>query len=62
MKTPIVLRLKGTNYDKAKQLILDSGFNMFFTDDLDEAAEKAVKMASIIRMAKEANINISLTS
>ena len=35
---------------------------MFFTDDLDEAAERSVKMASIIRLAREAKINISLSS
>lgn len=33
-----------------------------FTEDLDEAAEKVVKTAAIIRMAKEAKISIELTS
>ena len=62
MKKPIVLRLKGTNVDEARQLIADSGFNMIFTEDLDEAAKKAVKMTAIIKMAKEANLNVNLTS
>ncbi|KAL4464676.1 hypothetical protein ABPG74_011237 [Tetrahymena malaccensis] len=62
MKKPIVLRLKGTNVDEAKQIIQDSGFNMLVTEDLSEAAEKAVKMAAILRMARDARINILLTS
>lgn len=62
MKKPMVLRLKGTNVDEARQLIADSGFNMIFTEDLDEAAIKAVKMSAILRMAKEANLNVNLTS
>ena len=35
---------------------------MLFSEDLDEAAEKAVKMAAILRLAKDAKININLTS
>jgi succinyl-CoA synthetase beta subunit len=45
MKKPIVLRMKGTNIEEAKQIISDSGFNLFLTEDLEEAATKAVKMA-----------------
>lgn len=52
MKKPIVLRLKGTMVDEAKKLIEESGFNMIFTEDLDDAAEKAVKMAAILKMAR----------
>jgi len=62
MKKPMVLRLKGTNVDEARQLISDSGFNMIFTEDLDEAANKAVKMSAILRMAKEVSLNVNLTS
>ena len=74
IRKPIVLRLKGTNIEqvlidrqtwlnlKAKQIISDSGFNMFFTENLEEAAERAVKMAQILKMAKEIKVNISLTS
>lgn len=44
MKKPIVLRMKGTNIEEARQIISDSGFNLFFTEDLEEAAIKAVKI------------------
>jgi len=62
IKKPIVLRLKGTKIEEARKMIIDSGFNLFFTEDLEEAAERAVKMAQILRMAKEIKVNISLTS
>lgn len=52
MKKPIVLRMKGTNIEEAKEIIADSGFNMVLTEDLDEAATKAVKMAEILKMAR----------
>lgn len=35
---------------------------MLVTEDLSQAAEKAVKMAAILRMARDARINILLTS
>ena len=60
MKKPIVLRMKGTNIEEAQQIIADSGFNMVLTEDLDEAATKAVRMADILKMAREARLNISL--
>ncbi len=60
MKKPIVLRMKGTNIEEAKEIIADSGFNMVLTEDLDEAATKAVKMAEILKMAREARLNVSL--
>lgn len=62
LKKPIVMRMKGTNFDKAKALLKDCGFNIFLTDNLEEAAEKVVKMASILKMAREAKINVTLTS
>ena len=60
MKKPIVLRMKGTNIDQAKEIISDSGFNLFITEDLEEAATKVVKMAEILKMAREAKLNVSL--
>lgn len=60
MKKPIVLRMKGTNIEEAKQIISDSGFNLFLTEDLEEAAIKVVKMAEILKMAREAKLNVSL--
>lgn len=34
---------------------------MYFTENLEEAAMKAVKMAAILRMAREANLDINIS-
>ena len=34
MKKPIIIRLQGTNADKAKKLIENCGFKMITADDL----------------------------
>lgn len=55
---PIVVRLAGTNVEKAKQLIDESGMRMLTADDLQDAAEKAVKVSQILRMAREAHLDV----
>ena len=60
MKKAIVLRMKGTNIEEAQDIIANSGFNMVLTEDLEEAATKAVKMAEILKMARDARLNVSL--
>lgn len=42
---PIVVRVKGTNADIAKQLIEKSGLKLFWQDDVNVAVDKAVSMA-----------------
>jgi len=41
------LRLKGTNSDKAKQMILpkEKELGLYFNDDFDSAAQQAVALA-----------------
>ncbi|GIL00502.1 MAG: succinate--CoA ligase [ADP-forming] subunit beta [Alphaproteobacteria bacterium] len=43
LKVPLVVRLEGTNVDKGKQILNDSGLNVIAADDLDDAAQKIVK-------------------
>ncbi len=45
---PIVLRLKGTNSDIAREMIIgkEKQLNIYFDDDLDQAARKVVDIAS----------------
>ncbi len=43
LKVPLVVRLEGTNVEKGKQIIRDSGLNVIAADDLDDAAKKIVK-------------------
>jgi len=46
LKVPVIVRLEGTNNQKGKELIDNSGFKIISADDLEEAALKAVKNSS----------------
>jgi succinyl-CoA synthetase beta subunit len=43
LDVPLVVRLEGTNVDKGKKILADSGLPILSADDLADAAEKAVK-------------------
>ncbi len=43
LSVPLVVRLEGTNVDKGKQIMADSGLPIISADDLGDAAEKIVK-------------------
>src|SRR6478736_3317679 len=45
MRVPLVVRLEGTNVEKGKQLLKESGLTLITADDLGDAAEKAVAAA-----------------
>jgi succinyl-CoA synthetase beta subunit len=45
VRVPIIVRMKGTNYEEGKQLLEESGINMIIEPDWAEAARKAVAMA-----------------
>lgn len=59
LSKPLVARLEGTNKKAAKQLLEESGMKIAFESDFSEAARKAVKMAQIIDLAKEASLDVS---
>ena len=42
LTVPLVVRLEGTNVDKGKAILRDSGLNVIPADDLDDAAQKIV--------------------
>eukprot|EP01094_Clydonella_sp_ATCC50884_P015671 TRINITY_DN26293_c0_g1_i1.p1 TRINITY_DN26293_c0_g1~~TRINITY_DN26293_c0_g1_i1.p1 ORF type:complete len:440 (+),score=183.04 TRINITY_DN26293_c0_g1_i1:116-1435(+) len=58
LQIPLVVRLQGTNVEEAKQLLNSSGLRIIPADDLDDAAERAVKVADIVSMAKKAALNV----
>lgn len=62
LKKPIIIRLQGTNVEKARDLIAESGFKMIVANDLDDAAKKAVKIADIVTRAQEVDIHVSFES
>ncbi len=43
---PVVVRLEGTNVDKGKELLNDSGLAIIAADDLNDAAQKVVAAAA----------------
>ena len=59
MEKPVVVRLQGTNVEEAKALIDASGFRMILADDLDDAAEKAVRIADIVKQAQAIQVGVS---
>ncbi len=42
LAVPLVVRLEGTNVEKGKEIIANSGLNVIPADDLDDAAQKIV--------------------
>ncbi len=45
IKVPLIVRMKGTNYEEGVQLLKESGIDMIIEPDWSEAAKKAVAMA-----------------
>ena len=43
ISVPLVVRLEGTNVEKGKQIMADSGLPIISADNLSDAAEKIVK-------------------
>lgn len=46
LKVPVVVRLEGTNVDHGKRILKESGLTLITAEDLDDAAEKAVKASA----------------
>jgi succinyl-CoA synthetase beta subunit len=59
LQKPIIIRLQGTNVEKARELIANSGFKMIVANDLEDAAQKAVKIADIVSQANEAGVKVA---
>jgi succinyl-CoA synthetase beta subunit len=55
---PIIVRLEGTNRDEAKTLIAESGMDIISANDLDQAAQKAVKCSKIVELGRELGVGI----
>jgi succinyl-CoA synthetase beta subunit len=46
VKTPMILRLEGTNVEQGREILKQSGLNFIIGETMKDAAEKAVKAAS----------------
>jgi succinyl-CoA synthetase beta subunit len=53
VKVPVVVRMKGNNEAKGKEMLLSSGFSFATADDMMLAAQKVVAAASGLPMPKE---------
>ena len=49
LSVPLVVRLEGTNVDKGKQILADSGLPIISGDDLGDAAKKIVDAVKEVR-------------
>jgi succinyl-CoA synthetase beta subunit len=49
VKVPVVIRMKGNNEDKGKEMLRTSGLNFITADDMTEAARKVVDAAGAAR-------------
>jgi succinyl-CoA synthetase beta subunit len=45
IKVPIVIRMEGTNVEKGREILAESGFNFTVADGMKDAAEKVVRLA-----------------
>ncbi|CAE7797516.1 unnamed protein product [Symbiodinium microadriaticum] len=62
LKKPVIIRLKGTNVEAAERLIAESPIKMVASDDFNDAADKAVKIANIIGAAEELGLHVQFPS
>jgi succinyl-CoA synthetase beta subunit len=46
VKVPIVVRMEGTNVELGRKILMDSGLNFTVAEDMRDAADKVVKLAS----------------
>jgi succinyl-CoA synthetase beta subunit len=47
IRVPVVVRMEGTNVERGRQILLDSGLNFTVGQDMRDAAEKVVKLAGV---------------
>jgi succinyl-CoA synthetase beta subunit len=45
LRVPMVVRLEGTNVDKGKEILRNSGLNLYAANDMADGAKKIVEMA-----------------
>ena len=60
LKIPLIVRLQGTNVEKAKELVAASNLPIISEDDLDKAANKAVVFSKIYTLAKSVGIEVKV--
>uniref|UniRef100_Q9VHJ8 Succinate--CoA ligase [ADP-forming] subunit beta, mitochondrial n=2 Tax=Drosophila melanogaster TaxID=7227 RepID=Q9VHJ8_DROME len=59
LNMPVVVRLQGTKVKEARELIRTSGLKILARDDLDKAADLAVHLAQIVKLAREMKMDVN---
>lgn len=52
IRVPVVVRIRGTNEKEGQRIIAESGLPLYAFDDFEEAAKKAIKLASGVSRAQ----------
>ena len=60
IKVPIVVRMEGTNVEKGREILTESGFNFTVAEGMRDAAEKVVRLARDERSGRSATRECSL--
>ena len=55
LSMPLVVRLEGTNVERGKELLKESGLSLIAADDLGDAARKAVEAATKVEPRMDTN-------
>eukprot|EP01147_Barroeca_monosierra_P002726 gene2726-5599_t len=58
LSVPIIVRLQGTNKEEAKEMIAKSGLDIISSDELDDAAHRAVTLSKIVELSRQANVEL----
>ena len=45
LKLPVVVRMEGTNVEKGREILRESGLNFTIAEDMKDGAEKVVRLA-----------------
>lgn len=53
IRVPVVVRIRGTNEEEGQRIIAESGLPLYAFDDFEEAAKKAIELASGVSTAQE---------
>ncbi|KAK2066102.1 succinate-CoA ligase [Colletotrichum caudatum] len=61
LKIPIIARLQGTNVEAAHEIINNSSMKIFSIDDLQTAAEKAVQLSKVVKMARDIDVGVEFS-
>eukprot|EP00560_Eucampia_antarctica_P007577 CAMPEP_0197828660 /NCGR_PEP_ID=MMETSP1437-20131217/5191_1 /TAXON_ID=49252 ORGANISM="Eucampia antarctica, Strain CCMP1452" /NCGR_SAMPLE_ID=MMETSP1437 /ASSEMBLY_ACC=CAM_ASM_001096 /LENGTH=401 /DNA_ID=CAMNT_0043429963 /DNA_START=222 /DNA_END=1427 /DNA_ORIENTATION=+ len=61
LEKPLVIRLQGTNVEAARELIANCGLKMVTAIDLEDAAMKAVGVATISNDAKKLGVSVQFS-